>query len=257
MTNKSRNVHAKKYELTDDVLEYEDHTLHRIKALVDIIGVVEAGELGGWIESEKNLSHKGKCWVYGDAKVFGCAKVYGDASVYGIADICGNAAVYGNADIYGNATVCGHAIIYGNACVYGDATVHEYACVYGYAEVYDHADVYGNAVLSMNAKVYDDAEVCEDAKVQGNTAVHGNSMVCGAALLADGEITGYQDYICVGPIGSRNAFTTLNKITGTVCTGCFYGTIDEFEAAVEKTHGGDKHGVAYKELISYFKMLVN
>lgn len=31
-----------------------------------------------------------------------------------------------------------------------------------------------------------------------------------------------------------------------VGTGCFWGTIDEFAAAVEKTHGDNEHGKAYK-----------
>ena len=40
---------------------------------------VQVGNLGGYIEAEKNLSQEGNAWVYGDAWVSGDAEVYGDA----------------------------------------------------------------------------------------------------------------------------------------------------------------------------------
>ena len=44
----------KKYELTTETLQFAGRTLHRIKAVKDFSSI-EAGELGGWIENEKNL----------------------------------------------------------------------------------------------------------------------------------------------------------------------------------------------------------
>ena len=79
----------KKYELTDEFIEiFGGKKLYRIKALVSF-GVVVAGQLGGFIESEKNLdqSLSGDAWVYGDALVYGNALVYGDAQVSGNACI--------------------------------------------------------------------------------------------------------------------------------------------------------------------------
>ncbi|WP_375607463.1 MULTISPECIES: hypothetical protein [unclassified Bartonella] len=58
----------KKYELTDEKAEFKGVTLHRIRALRDF-GKVKKGDLGGFIEKEKNLGHDGNCWVYDDAKV--------------------------------------------------------------------------------------------------------------------------------------------------------------------------------------------
>ena len=72
----------KKYEFTDETIEVHGRTLHRIKALRDSSGA-KRGDLGGFLESEDNLSHQGDCWVSGDAKVFEDAKVYGNAQVYG------------------------------------------------------------------------------------------------------------------------------------------------------------------------------
>lgn len=73
----------KKYELTEETKIVYGHEIHRIRACADISDVAKAGDLGGWIESEANLSHEGDAWVYGDARVCGDAQVYGDARVYG------------------------------------------------------------------------------------------------------------------------------------------------------------------------------
>ena len=51
--------------------------LYRVKALKDF-GNVKKGDMGGYIESEKNLSHEGTCWGYDDAWVFGDAIVSDD-----------------------------------------------------------------------------------------------------------------------------------------------------------------------------------
>ena len=105
----------KKFELTSEFITNIFGTkLFRIKALVTF-GSVDAGDLGGYIEKESNLSHDGNAWVYGDARVYGNARVYGDAEVCGDAWVCGDAEVYGNARVYGDAEVCGDAEVYGNA----------------------------------------------------------------------------------------------------------------------------------------------
>lgn len=72
----------KKYELTSETLRYNIYTLHRIKALKDF-GSIKAGELGGWIKKEGNLSQDGNAWVHDNAKVYEDAKVYGNAEIFG------------------------------------------------------------------------------------------------------------------------------------------------------------------------------
>ena len=57
----------KKYEFTGETKTLGGVTFRRIRALVTIIGVVNSGDCGGWIESEKNLQ------VYGNALVSGNA----------------------------------------------------------------------------------------------------------------------------------------------------------------------------------------
>ena len=114
-----------KYELLqDDKIEVSGHILYRIKALKDFFGA-KAGDLGGYIEGESNLSHEGTCWVYDNARVFGEAYVYGNAYVYGDARVYGNARVCGDARVYGNARVCGNARVYGNARVCDNAKINK------------------------------------------------------------------------------------------------------------------------------------
>lgn len=48
----------KKYEFTGEVKVQWGTTFHRIKAAISF-GEIEAGEVGGWIEKEENLSHEG------------------------------------------------------------------------------------------------------------------------------------------------------------------------------------------------------
>ena len=57
-----------KYRITDNTKKCAGRTLHQIEAMQDIprFGIAK-GELGGWIESENNLSQTGDAWVSGDA----------------------------------------------------------------------------------------------------------------------------------------------------------------------------------------------
>ena len=86
----------KKYELTDETIDVSGTTLHRIKALKDF-GNVKKGELGGYVESEHNLSQEGNCWVCGNAKVCGDAEVCGNAdyiTIKGLGSVCRNTTIF-------------------------------------------------------------------------------------------------------------------------------------------------------------------
>ena len=105
----------RKYELTEETKTLADGTvLQRIRALRDIsLYGVKAGDIGGWIEKENNLSQDGYAWISGNAQVYGDAVVYDDAVVSGNAKVCGDAVVFGYAWISGDAKVCGDAVVYG------------------------------------------------------------------------------------------------------------------------------------------------
>ena len=112
----------RKYELTYDSF---NRGLYEIRALRDFSDV-KAGDLGGYIESEYNLSHQGDCWIYDEARVFGNARIYGDAHLHGDVMVFEDSKVYGNAAIFNDVRIYGNAQVFGNAHVSGDARIFIY-----------------------------------------------------------------------------------------------------------------------------------
>jgi len=178
-------MQVNKYEfIEDDTVTTPDGTrLTRIRALIDIPGVVDAGQSGGYIESEKSLSHMGRAWVRDDARVFGNAQIIGNALIYGNAQIFGNAwvsddaqvfdngCVYGNAQVFFDAQVSGNAQVFDDAMIFSDARIFDHAWVCRNARVYGKARIFGNAVITGDARVYDSALVCGDAHVTDENAI--------------------------------------------------------------------------------------
>lgn len=211
----------KKYELIKSDNEY----LFRIKALRDFINI-KVGDIGGYVGSENNLSHEGDCWIHGNAKVFDSAIIYG------------NAKIFGNAKVFGNTEICDNVIICDSAMVYGNARIFDIAEIFGNAKVFDNVKISGNARVFGNAKVFGNAEICDSAMVYNS-----------ARIYKDAYIANTTDYIIIGPMGSRNDYTTFYKTKDgiSVNCGCFNGTIGEFKEAVEKTHGIDKGCLYYRQ----------
>lgn len=87
----------RKYKLTEETISYMGKTLYRIEAVRDFRDV-KAGDRGGYIEKEDNLSHSGDCWVSGDAQVSGNAWVFDNAKVSGNAWVFGDAEIGSDAD---------------------------------------------------------------------------------------------------------------------------------------------------------------
>jgi NDP-sugar pyrophosphorylase family protein len=212
MEAKKGRREMKKFELTtESITNVAGKKLFRIKALVEF-GDVKAGELGGYVEKEENVSQDGNAWVSGNAEVSSNAEVYGDAQVTGNAKVCGNAKVSGYARVSGNAKVSGYARVSGNAWVYG------YARVYGYAWVCGDAQVYGNAKVSGYARVSGNAKVSDNARISDNA-----------------------DYALVQGYGTEFRCTTFyrgkNKKIMVNC-GCFHGDLEEFRKQVKETRSG-------------------
>ena len=58
-------IKSMKYKLTENSIEFDNKTLFQIQALKDF-GEVKAGDLGGYIEKELNLSQEDYCWLFGN-----------------------------------------------------------------------------------------------------------------------------------------------------------------------------------------------
>ena len=70
------------------------------------------------------------------------------------------------------------------------------------------------------------------------------------------EAKGLNDFLQIGPIGSRKSYLLALKLDDgkiEIKTGCFSGTIEEFEKQVKENHKDNKHGEAYKMAVSLIK----
>ena len=96
----------KKYELTDEYTLVESNSgghkrVFRIRALLDIPRYnVRIGELGGFVESEANLSQEGDCWVADNAIVSDNATVKDDVVAWNCSRMTGNSSLTGESTIY-------------------------------------------------------------------------------------------------------------------------------------------------------------
>ena len=210
----------KKYELIPSDIE----GLFRIKALKDF-NDVKNGDIGGYVESEKNLSQYGDCWIYDNAIVSDNAQV------------CNNARVYYNAKVYGYARVCDDAIVWNKAQIYGNAKVCDNAQIYG------KAYLHGNAKVCGDAQVYGDAEVCGDAEVSGNAEVSGDAI-----------ISSDKDYIIFKNWWSSGRFFTWTRSNNMWMVGCFYGTGEEL--IVKAYKDSEESGREYEKIVKYVESII-
>lgn len=87
----------------------------------------------------------------------------------------------------------------------------------------------------------------KEDNIQGDSAwVYGSAEVYGSA-----------DYCCFQSFGRGGRTTTVFREKSgelRVRCGCFNGTLAEFEAQVEQTHGDTQHGKVYKSIIEVIKL---
>ena len=109
-----------KYEITD-IAHLQYPFLHRIRALMDIGDKVKAGDLGGFVESEQNLSYEpgDEAWLFDNAICCNEARVdknsilKDNAEASGSAYITGGSSLSCTAKAADNAYVCGARLSFG------------------------------------------------------------------------------------------------------------------------------------------------
>ena len=217
---------GKKYEL----IHSDKEGLYRIKALKDF-NDVKKGDIGGYIEGEKNLSQYGDCWIYSDAIVRDNAQVCGNASVWG------KAVVMDNARVFDNAFVWGYARIYDNVIVRDNA------------EVYDKAEVCDNAVIQDNANVCGEARIYDNVVVMGNAVVNGYTEVDGDAIISSDR-----DYIVFKNWWSSGRYFTWTRSNDKWKVGCFYGTGEELITKAYKD--SEEKGREYEKIVKYVESIL-
>lgn len=271
----------KKYEiLKDDYVCLSEGKAYRIKALKSF-NDVKAGDLGGYIQNESNLSHDGDCWLYDNAKVFENARVldnarikdealvYGNSTVYNDAFVSGESEVYDNSKVFEKARIWENAEIFGNAMIFGSAEIKDFAVINAFAKVYGNAVVSDYSSVSGDAIVYDNAGIFDRAFVVDHTTVSENAVIKNDVIIADyvnicgdvqliGDlyfsgnttISSMHDYIVFKNNWSSGRYFMYIKPTKLWIVGCFTGTSDELvEKAYKDGENIGKHYEAYVKLV--------
>lgn len=152
-----------KYEITD--IPHEKYPfLHRIRALRDIGHDVKAGDLGGFVESESNLSFEDgdEAWIYDNA--IACERSY----VNKHSQLRDSAVIRNTAYISEGARLSGESKAEDDSYVRG-GQLTENARVCGKAMILAHPDTFGTPVIRGRANVY--------GKVMGAIHIGGDALV--------------------------------------------------------------------------------
>lgn len=217
----------KKYVLTNEVNEAR---LHRIVAFRDIPRYgIKTGDLGGFVESEKNLSQEGDCWVDGNACVYENSHISDNAYVTDKAKIFGNACIFNNAYVFNNTLVCENACVFGNAEVFGDVQIS------GDARIYGNARIKGTS----SGGIY----IFNETHVSGDTYIFG-----------DVKISSKEDYITFQNWWGSENFITWTRSDNMWRSVLFYGTAKELLAKAEKE--GERSFREYKRLVEYVENIL-
>ena len=112
-----------KYEITD-IAHPEYPWLHRIRALQDVGKDVKKGDLGGYVESESNLSFEPKdnAWLFDDSIACNTAYVCQDSCLYKKSMAKDKAYISKGSSMSGSSIVEDDAMIQG-ASLYGNARI--------------------------------------------------------------------------------------------------------------------------------------
>lgn len=149
----------------DDIDDTADVTLYRIRAIKSF-GDVKAGELGGLVESEKNLSHGCTCWIDYTSAVIDDAKVL----EHGV--VMQNSVVRNHSIIYGKSKISVESRVHGNSRITGNVVVNN-------SDITDSRINSTSKICSSTLKsctIREDASVLDGTTAQNITLV-GNSSI--------------------------------------------------------------------------------
>lgn len=127
-----------------------DAPLFQIEAACDF-GDIPKGAMGGYVNSEKNLSHEGFSWVEFGAYVLNDAVVKDDAKVVSGGWVDGHAVISDSAIVMTGGVVGDHAHVSGTARIGFEGRSGKRSIVDGHARVTDQS------VITMGACVMDHA----------------------------------------------------------------------------------------------------
>ena len=188
--NENRNA---KYEITNET-HSRKRNLRRIRALKSFRTInnirVNEGDLGGYIETENNLSESGVCWVGQRATVEGNAQVQDNAFVGEDARLEDRAVAYGDAVIVGESLLTNNGRVGGNSILIGNNTVSDRAHIHGSIEIRGGCTIAGNTQLSetigniLNSSFYDDTVIAGATRIE-KCSFRGKNNISGDGIFKD------------------------------------------------------------------------
>lgn len=190
----------RKYKLIGEPIVVDGKELYRIQAVKNF-GDVVIDQIGGFVESEENLSHQGTCWIYDDAKAMDSSQIIEDAKVYGTSIVCDDATIMGNATVgfpgyiltpYNNPENIKHFNSISNWQPFGTPLLDYYEDTNLWAANQTHdSDINGiyrermgrfrnistDIIISDKAIIRDTAKVWVDTRISGSAIVMENAIV--------------------------------------------------------------------------------
>lgn len=163
-----------KYEITD--IPHEQYPfLHRIRSLQDIGTEVRAGDLGGFVESESNLSFEpgDNAWIFDNAIV--CNNAYVDKG----SCLRGEAVACDNAYVSHGSVMTGHSRAEDDAYIRG-AVLSAHARASGRSMILHAQDTLAVPLLSGQCAVY--GKVSGDVRLTGTALVISGEEICNDTL---------------------------------------------------------------------------
>ena len=151
----------KKYEITE-AAHPKYPWLHRIRAIRQVNEQVSPGMLGGYVQTEDNLSQEGTCWIYDQAVC------------------CEEAAVADDGRMFDSAVARGSALVGGDARMFERAMAEGNSSFFS-GELKEDARLAGNAVVQQSDNGL-------SPLIGGKSNVYGT--VCGGDLVSDNIIKG-------------------------------------------------------------------
>lgn len=236
-----------KYELLlDDSITLDGHILYRIRALRSF-GNVKKGDIGGYIEGERNLVHYGTAWIFNNACVYEFARVHDNAI------ILDDAHVYGHSKIYNESIVKDHAKIYDYAEIYHNSVISDQSCVYEFAKVFDYAKIENHSQVKGEAQINGYSIVCDSAIVTGNADLSGCTIISNDAVVSSNN-----DYFVFKNSWSSFTWLTYTRSNKLWKIDCFSGTSDELitKAYKDSKLSGDCYSL-YTELVDKLEISIN
>jgi len=144
--------------------------LFRIKALKDFSDV-DAGDLGGLVDNEYNLSQEGDCWIYLNACALEDSRVFENAKIMGSARVSNEAKVYGHAKLFDQVKALGESKIFGHAELHNQVEISDRA------QAKDNVTIRDAAKISGQAKIFNQAVVSSHAKISSYVKIGNGSQI--------------------------------------------------------------------------------